>query len=173
MVGQTVWQGRLRHAIPTVDELRKPGTAKRHNTTKRPNMTGKIAAFHKRLLNSLWPCVAFQLQETTEGEHQHSHCGHASLCKWWLRGNTGAHNLAMPCLASDDSGTTPVHAMWPCLAVQVKHIVWFTLSGHGFLGNHWPRGSTGRRPVRKKDLRSGSFFWFPLRECGDASSQRG
>jgi len=41
------------------------------------------------------------------------------------------------------------------------------------LGEHWPRGSTGRRPVRKKrPAKRVFFFWFPLR-FSDASSRSG
>ena len=44
---------------------------------------------------------------------------------------------------------------------------------YGWLGGHWPRGSTGRRPVRKKrPTKRVFFFWFPLL-IGDASSQSG
>ena len=38
---------------------------------------------------------------------------------------------------------------------------------------HWPRGGTGRRPVRKKrPVKRVFFFWFPLR-FSDASSRSG
>ena len=44
---------------------------------------------------------------------------------------------------------------------------------YGSLGGHWPRGSTGRRPVRKKrPAKRVFFFWFPL-SSGDASSRSG
>ena len=44
---------------------------------------------------------------------------------------------------------------------------------YGLLGGHRPRGSTGRRPVRKKrPAKRVFFFWFPLRFC-DASSRSG
>ena len=41
------------------------------------------------------------------------------------------------------------------------------------MGEHWPRGSTGRRPVGiNRPTKWVFFFWFPLR-FSDASSQSG
>ena len=58
-----------------------------------------------------------------------------------------------------------------CKCALCKH---FGCKAALLLGEHWPRGSTGRRPVRKKrPTKWVFFFWFPLRKCGDASSRSG
>ena len=48
----------------------------------------------------------------TEVQHQHSHCGHASLCN----------------CASDDQGRTPLNTIWPCLAVQAMRLAFKTIT---------------------------------------------
>ena len=41
---------------------------------------------------------------------------------------------------------------------------WCKFEAALLLSGHWPRGSTGRRPVRKKrPAKRVFFFWFPLR----------
>ena len=64
-----------------------------------------------------------------------------------------------------------------CKCALCKH---FGCKAALLLGKHWPRGSTGRRPVstgrrpvrKKRPTNWGFFFWFPLR-FSDASSRSG
>ena len=81
-------------------------------------------------------------------------CAVILLCKWWPRGNTGKHNLAMPCCASyvlEYVEYNAVYSFWPWLTGQ-------SLTK----GQHRPKAGK-----KKKTCKAGLFFCFPL-SIGDA-----
>ena len=145
----------------------------------------KILSYHKTF-NSIWPCLALQVITDRKGQHYLSHSDHASQSKWWLRGNAGKHNLAMPHCASNDWahicvlpqhvqltlamprapcncmdwGPAPAFSFWPYLAVQVMTAGQHRLEGHASLCKQWlwARNDQGQhRPKPGKEKKSHNF----------------
>ena len=102
----------------------------------------------------------------------------------WVGTDQGQHQLACQVvfqwkrtIALQAGHALPVK--W-CLKEKVllgnsQQLQCWSYNMYGLLCGHWPRGSTGRRLVRKKrPAKRVFFFWFPLRKYyGDASSRSG
>ena len=77
------------------NEIIKPNVCTIHGTWPSHALSSDVQ------LNLAMPCLVLQVM--SKGQHQNSHSSHASLWKWWLRGNIR-------------------HTIWPCLAVQAIHM---------------------------------------------------